>query len=339
MRELTAVLAGRIAGRLRHDEHGAIGIIVAVLLGAGVLTGMGAMVVDVGQLYQERAELQNGADAAALGVAKSCVLGSCDPSLAQHYADSNASALTGHSAGVSLVCGSGVGLAGCPQGSGAPTGCPPPTTANYVEVFTATQTASGGSLLPPVFARTLLGGSAYNGTQVLACSQATWGAPTTGTTAAFTVSACEWDQATQLGTLFGPAPPYPPDPLPDPAVDQVLKPDPGNQAGCGTEPGGADGPGTLGWLNHPRGNCSVAVSPPAMAGRTRSSVSYSCELLLQNAQQAKTPLLVPVYVSVSGSPATFTLKGFAVLRGHGLQPSGPLQLPEYFYAADWLNPS
>ena len=116
MRELTAALAARLAGRVRRDERGAIGVMVAVLLGAGVLTGMGAMVVDLGQLYQERAELQDGADAAALGVAKSCVLVACNPSLAQHYADANASALTGHTAGINLVCGSAVGLAACPSG-------------------------------------------------------------------------------------------------------------------------------------------------------------------------------------------------------------------------------
>ena len=101
MRNLIASLAGRITRQVRRDERGAIGIIVAALLGFGVLTGMGALVVDVGQLYQERAELQNGADAAALGVAKSCALGACDPSVAGTFADANASNLTGGSAGVS----------------------------------------------------------------------------------------------------------------------------------------------------------------------------------------------------------------------------------------------
>ncbi len=69
-----------------------------MLIGGGVLTGMGALVVDVGQLYQERAELQNGADAAALGVAKSCALGTCTPAVAAQLADANASSLTGGTA-------------------------------------------------------------------------------------------------------------------------------------------------------------------------------------------------------------------------------------------------
>ena len=340
MRELTLAIAARVAvrlGRLRRDERGAIGIIVAVLLGAGVLTGAGALVVDVGQLYQERAELQNGADAAALGVAKTCVLGACDPSAAQHYADANASSLTGHSAGVSLVCGSAPGLAACPSGSTAD--CPPPSTANYVEAFTATLTSSGSHLLPPVFARTLIGNSGYQGTQVQACSQATWGYPTTGTTAGLAISACEWDQATQQGTMFAPAPPYPPDPLPDPALDRVLTPDPGNGAGCGLEPGGADGPGTFGWLESRGGGCTAAVSPPAMAGGNQALESSSCLQAVQDAQQTYTPLLVPIYVSASGSRPTFTLKGFAefVVTGYNLpDPDGDGTSRS---AGDWLVPA
>ena len=77
MRDLMASRARPILRLLRRDERGAIGVLVAIFIGAGVLTGMGALVIDVGQLYQERAELQNGADAAALGVAKSCALGTC----------------------------------------------------------------------------------------------------------------------------------------------------------------------------------------------------------------------------------------------------------------------
>ncbi len=107
MRDLMASLARLVLLRLRRDERGAVAIIVAVLIGGGVLTGMGALVIDVGQLFQERGELQNGADAAAIGVAKSCALGSCSPAVAVQLADANASSLTGGTAGVDVVCGSG----------------------------------------------------------------------------------------------------------------------------------------------------------------------------------------------------------------------------------------
>ena len=333
MRNLIASLAGRITRQVRRDERGAIGIIVAALLGFGVLTGMGALVVDVGQLYQERAELQNGADAAALGVAKSCALGACDPSVAGTFADANASNLTGGSAGVSLVCGSGIGLAGCPGGSATPTSCPPAIGTNYADVFTSTKTASGSTLLPPVFARAMLGNSSYSGGNVLACSQATWGAPSSATAAAIAIPACEWDQATQQGTAFAPPPTYPPNPFPSLSSDQQLTLSMGGNGGtgCATEPPGADGPNTFSWADHPRGNCHSAIGPPTFAERSRPNFSFSCGRLIQAAQQNLTPLLVPIYVSASGAPATFTLQGFAefVITGYNL-PSG--------FVSDWLNP-
>jgi Flp pilus assembly protein TadG len=335
MRNLIASLAGRITRQVRCDERGAIGVLIAVLLGFGVLTGMGALVVDVGQLYQERAELQNGADAAVLGVAKSCALGACDPSVARSYADANASNLTGGSAGVSLVCGSGIGLPTCPGGPGTLTTCPPATGANYADVFTSTETASGSTLLPPVFARTLLGNSSYNGANVVACSQATWGAPLAANVTAITMPACVWDQATQQGTDFALPPPYPPNPVPSASSDQVLTYDAGGNggAGCATEPAGADGPGTFTMVNHARGNCHSAVGPPTFSGRNRATISLSCELVLQAAQQNQTPLLMPIYVSASngGSPS-FTLLGFAEFVVTGFNFPG-------FFASDWLNPS
>src|ERR1043165_3858879 len=58
--------------RRRPGERGAVAVTVAILLGGGVLLGFAALVVDVGQLYAEREELQSGADAAALAVAKAC---------------------------------------------------------------------------------------------------------------------------------------------------------------------------------------------------------------------------------------------------------------------------
>ncbi len=64
-----------------------------VLLGAGVLTGMGAMVVDVGQLYQERAELPELGGRSGPGCGQELLLlGLCNALAAPLYADANASA-------------------------------------------------------------------------------------------------------------------------------------------------------------------------------------------------------------------------------------------------------
>jgi Flp pilus assembly protein TadG len=333
MRNLIALLACRISRQVRRDERGAIGVMVAALVGFGVLTGMGALVVDVGQLYQERAELQNGADAAALGVAKSCALGSCDPSVAASYADANASSLTGGSAGVNLTCGSGVGLSSCPASTGALTDCPPALSATYADVFTSTQTASGSTLLPPVFAQTMLGNSGYQGDNVVACAQAAWGSPASATAASLTIPACEWDQATQQGASYAPPPPSPP----NPSFDQVLAWSAAGDGGvgCPTEPAGADGPGTFGWVANPGPECTTAISPPTFTGINGSPPTSQCFQLLQTAQQNQTPLLVPIYVSAvspSGAPPTYTLEGFAefVVTGFNLSLG---------FATDWLNPA
>ena len=343
-----ASLVRGILRRIRHDERGAIAIVVAVLLGCGVLTGMAAMVVDVAQLYQERAELQNGADAAAIGVAKSCALGMCDQAdaqqAAQREANGNASQLTGRTEGVGLICGA-CALGACPASTGTPTDCPPPPPAgtNYVEVHTHTLTAGGSTLLPPVFAATILGNTGYQGTTVDACAQAEWGAPPpAATTVALTISACEWDQATQQGASFPAGPPYPPDPVPAASSDEVLMLNSAGSVGtgCSTELPPADGPGTFSWVAHARGNCTVPISGPSFVGRTRTPPSASCQQVLENAQQNQTPILIPIYVSQSGAPGTpsYVLQGFArfVVTGYYMSWNNNMDI---FYASDWLDPA
>lgn len=54
-----------------HDkERGSAGVLIAAMM--LVLMGAGAMAVDVGQIYAERAQLQNAADAGAMAVAQRC---------------------------------------------------------------------------------------------------------------------------------------------------------------------------------------------------------------------------------------------------------------------------
>ncbi|MGY3320135.1 Flp pilus assembly protein TadG [Arthrobacter sp. TE12232] len=69
------------------SERGAAGVIVGLMM--MVLIGVGAVAVDVGQIYVERAQLQNGADAGALAVARSCQAKPCDPTLASPLANAN----------------------------------------------------------------------------------------------------------------------------------------------------------------------------------------------------------------------------------------------------------
>jgi Flp pilus assembly protein TadG len=329
----------RLLGR---DDRGAIGVMIAVLIVAGVLLGIGALVVDVGQMYQNRAELQNGADAAALGVARSCVLTTCTSAsaltTATGLANANASRLTGNLAAVDLICGSG-GLGPCPASTGAMVDCPPPPPgiANYVDVHTSTKTPTG-TLLPTAFARTLLGGASYPGTNVKACAQAEWGPPASANTISLTISACSWYAYTNDGASFAQPPPYPPNTVPLPSDDHVLF-EHGSQGSTGTgcaldNQSGADGPGNFGWTSD-TGNCSTFISGSGTyTGGTGVPASGDCQTVIQNAWANKTVLYVPVYTTISGtgSSTTYTLLGFAAFVITGYHITGS------FSADDWLNP-
>jgi len=336
MRELIFRLARPMMRALGRDERGAIG----VLIGGGVLLGMGALAIDVGQLYQNRAELQNGADAAALAVADSCALGTCTAGIAGQYATGNASKLTNNNAAVGLVCGSGTGMAACPASTGKPYDCPPNPAAgtNYVDVHTSTLTAGGSTLLPPVFARTLLGNRGYAGTNVKACAQAEWGAPSSSDTIAFTISACSWYVYTNNGTNFAPPPPYPPNPLPAASFDHIMF-EHGSQGskttGCPPyQPSGQDAPGNFGWTDD-SGNCSVPINNGSYGGNTGASISNDCKTALINDQANKTVVYLPVYSAISGTGTgvTYTLLGFAAFVITGYHIGGG------FTASDWLNPA
>ena len=321
----------RLLGR---DDSGAVAVLVGILLGAGVLLGLGALVVDVGQLYAERAQLQNGADAGALAVAKSCTKGTCVPAIATSYADANSA--DGVSA-VNLVCGSGP-LGRCPASTRTMVDCPPPPApgTNYVDVHTSTLTTGGSTLLPPAFARTLLGNQNYDGSTVHACAQAEWGPPSAASGVAVTISACEWDRATNNGTLFAQPPPYPPNAVPPPTLDQVLKLHTGSSqpTGCPAEPAGADGPGLFGWATDPNNNCTTPVIGGSYGGNTGTSVSQACQTAISADQVNRTLIFMPIYVSLTGTGANgvYTLKGFAAFVITGYHLPG-------FSASDWLNPA
>lgn len=70
---------------LKEDEHGAIAVIVA--LSMTVVLAMAALVVDIGATQSRRAQLQEAADSAALGIAQQCAkagattLASCSSSV------------------------------------------------------------------------------------------------------------------------------------------------------------------------------------------------------------------------------------------------------------------
>ncbi|MET9270727.1 TadE/TadG family type IV pilus assembly protein [Kribbella sp. NPDC003557] len=310
---------------LRLDDRGAFGALIGVLFASGVLLGLAALTIDVGTVYQERAELQNGADAGSLAVAKSCVTapaGSgleplCAPAEAAKYANLNAKDGTST---VSLVCGRDPKdiLPSCPGSSGTLVDCPAPTSAdkNYVDVHTATRTAGGSSLLPPVFARALTGNASYQGTTILACARASWGPALQSTKSlAMTLSLCAWTQATGGGTppVFG--------------VDQrIYVRDAPNAPTCN----GLSAPGEFGWLND-IGGCTASIDLTQSGYVTGSdpgkNLSAACQSALLSYVANRTPIFIPIFDTTTGtgSGATYHLVGLAAFILTGYANMNPLK--------------
>jgi hypothetical protein len=187
--------------RAASDDRGAVAVIVIVLFASMVLFAMGALAIDTGQFYSEKAQLQNGADAAAVAIAETCAKGTCDTSLANHYANANAND-NKSDIDSDTPCGNGGGLASCAQANLCPD---PPAGANWVDVQTSTHTSDDQHALPPVFGKAVLGDK-YNG-QIHACAQAVWGFPGKATVAPFAISQCEFIDAIGNGDPSDP-PPY-----------------------------------------------------------------------------------------------------------------------------------
>lgn len=180
--------------------------IVAVFLGSSVLLGMGALVIDVGLLYNEQEQLVSGADAASFKVAVNCAgtPATCTTAtqtpVAVTYAGRNAKdGLAG-----AQICFDDTG---CPVWNTAKE-CPPiPVPApgnsrgNWVEVRTTTVTSTGGTLIPPVFAKSVTKGL-YQGKRVGACARVAWGTPVVDKVFALGISLCDWKRMTNNGQVF-----------------------------------------------------------------------------------------------------------------------------------------
>lgn len=153
------------------SERGAAGVTVAVMM--LVLIGAGAVAVDVGQIYAERAQLQNGADAGALAVAASCEPGPCNPSFAAPLADANSND-DASDAVVDLA------------------------VPGQVTVRTSTRNGSS-SFLTKMFASALSAGPVTVG----ATATAAWGSPGSGpATLPLTFAPCQFDVDGSIHTIL-----------------------------------------------------------------------------------------------------------------------------------------
>jgi len=352
-------LTRRVRGA--DPEQGAIAALVAIMLTAGVLVGMGALVVDAGQIYAARAQMQNGADAAALKIAQACAEGpvgvACltnpnDPAttaygVANSYATKNAGGGASH---VTAVCGSGSAVltTNCP-GDRAELYCPnQPATGNYVEVHTKTGADSTKTLLPPAFGRALLGGS-YSGKVVGACAQASWGPVGAATAPSITFSLCTWKAATTNGTTFAPPPnfiAYPvlgyptwppvgvagytgtPPAAGAPGGEQVLETH-GSGNDCAGSPGsGWQLPGGFGWLDDAGGNCKNYTDiTVTYHDNTGNDWNPSCQPTWDNSIAQHAVVYLPIFdgISGTGNNGIYHMAGFAafVVTGGYFKGQGP----------------
>jgi hypothetical protein len=292
----------------RGRDRGAVAATVVVLLASGALLGFAALAVDVGVMYAEREELQSGADAAALAVAKACATASLDGCIdgdpdsepevdvyetAQSYANRNAS---DGRATVVEVCGRDPGrrLHSCSSQPTNLTKCigPAPETP-YVEVRLGTRTASGSTVLPPIFAQTVMG----TGTDVRVCARASFMLPNHDPLA-FSLSLCEFEDATT-----GPG-----DGITTPgnwsdALEWTIfthRNNPGSSCDDDTPPAGWVRPGDFEWLQGKNSDCVADIDEDD--GEVRSSNGNSwgdCnerieELLDDSGPTSYTIVLIPV---------------------------------------------
>jgi Flp pilus assembly protein TadG len=298
--------------RLAREESGVT--LIFVTLSLVVLIGLVAFAVDTAALYQERRELQNGADAAAIAIAEDCALGAkpCTQVVAETTADTFADA----NAGDSAAAVDGVAL---------------DVAAQTVTVDVSTEDPGGGTIFRPFFARVL----GFNGTTVNASAGAAWGFPAGLETFPLIISECEWERETNYGANL-----HSDSVLPPPGTPTLLKFHTGNAGtahdDCAAQAGqDADGdgrmPGGFGWLDTGGGDCLADTDEGLWVDSDPgSSPSNGC-----SASEVKDTILnkivfIPWFDDLQGNGANgeFHVAGFGALYVTGYNFGGQFKEPQ-----------
>ncbi|MCI0142351.1 Tad domain-containing protein [Arthrobacter bambusae] len=277
-------------------ERGAIAVLVALLL--VVLLGFAALAVDAGMLYSERAQVQNGSDAAALAVAQKCAANTSDPNcsttsqIASDIANKNANDGLNNikSINLDLTNRKVTVTAGAQQAGGAP---------NAVSLF---------------FARVL----GVNSTSVVTSSSVQWGSPVAGTTAfPLAFSICQVQ-----GYIGG-------------ALQLLQDHSSGANPSCNYGPSGAVAPGGFGWLAQDAGVCGATINlATSEAGSSQGNSPPNCPLQKWadtiNAGR-DVVVLLPVFDAITGTGvgagAIYHLVSFAAFKVTGWKFSGGNNTP------------
>jgi len=283
-----------------HDsQRGAVSVIVAMML--VVLLGFGAMAVDVAMMYAERAQLHNGADAAALAIAQKCARNSSDvdcsdtSSLAASLANTNANDNLSNVKSIALS-----------------------KTTRTVTVTVASQEAGHTPNQVSLFFARVLG---FNTAEVNALATVNWGSPTKGTTVfPLTISIC------QVRGQYG--------------VMQLLRMHgTGANPSCNYGPAGAFVEGGFGGLKQDANSCGalIDISKSTAGGDTGNNPPPNCEVTLNGWAADMTSgkdviILLPIFNAVTGTGtnAVYGLKTFAAFKVAGWK-FGPTGLPYTFH--------
>jgi hypothetical protein len=293
----------RLKLRGEDGERGAVAVLIALAL--VVLLGFAALAVDAGMLYSERAQAQNGSDAAALAVAQKCAANIADPNclaasqLAADLVNKNAVDGAGNVKSVSLdLVNRKVTVTG---GSRLPGGAP-----------------SGVSLF---FARAL----GFSTADVETTSKVEWGSAYAGRTAfPLAYSICQVQ-----GYIGG-------------ALQLLQDHGTGANPGCLYGPSGAAVEGGFGWIAQDPGVCGATINLAVSEGGSApgNSVPGNCAATLQKWADTITAgrdviVLLPIFDAVTGTGngAIYHLKAFAAFKVAGWKFTGNSTTPDTFHNA------
>ncbi|WP_246084639.1 TadE/TadG family type IV pilus assembly protein [Pseudarthrobacter phenanthrenivorans] len=283
---------------MRQDtgsEKGAATVFVAILL--VVLLGVTALAVDVGAAYAEKSQLQNGADAAALAIARDCAEGDCGSF------DATGGTLASSNANDAI--------------SGSTVSFPGEATVRVVTAAREPASTSDGFSL---FFAQIFG---MDSTNIGAVAEASWGPPSEANTLPWTAHQCVFKNSLSASQLaeFNSTGAFTGDPS---TALMLLRYDTNATAPAGCPAGGYQ-PGGFGWLETSGDGCSADIDLDAtVEGQPGNHFPNdpACDAVLATIMDE--PALIPLYSAVDGSGenAEYTLIGFGAFQVTGYKFSG-----------------
>ena len=276
-----------------ENERGVIAPLAAILM--VVLLGFGALAVDVGAIYSEKAQLQNGADSAALAIAQTCAkladpttCASDQKSFAKLFANGNALDGTSNVASATVNAGT-------------------------VDVITETPAGGGGEHFSLYLARAL----GINSVEIRTSAQAKFGGYGAASVVALAFSICETDPLFSKGIQFFPTHGK------KATETYACKLDNGGHPTSS----GSEIPGGFGWLED-GGDCDVTVNllaSPVVVSSPGNDLKSSCEPTFTEWGQslkAGTPVTTLVPIFKAAGAKDYTIVAFAELSIRGWKLSG-----------------